>query len=125
MSVLPVLILYHDSLSCSMCKISHLSDLSCVYALADSLGTFEVMSIFSPREEEYDELMKNLIYRDFEYPVYIDFSGSFRRRNECIPEEDLFHSFLIDRNGHPVFVGNPGASDDLWNLFNKALSFIE
>ena len=83
------------------------------------------MSIFSPSVEEYDEVLKNLIYRDFEYPVYIDFSGSFRQKNDCIPKDCLFHNFLIDSNGHPVFVGNPIASDDLWNLFNKALSSIE
>lgn len=121
----PALIIYHDSLSCSSCQISHLADLNDVYALADSLGTFEVMSIFSPSVEEYDEVLKNLIYRDFEYPVYIDFSGSFRQKNDCIPKDCLFHNFLIDSNGHPVFVGNPIASDDLWNLFNKALSSIE
>lgn len=125
MDGIPVLILYHDSLSCSMCQISHLADLSDVYALADSLGTFEVMSIFSPREEEYDELMKNIVYRDFEYPVYVDFSGSFRKKNSCIPEDAIFHNFLIDRDGHPVFVGNPAASDELWDLLNKALFSID
>lgn len=122
---IPVLVLYHDSLSCNTCQISHLADLSDIYALADSLGTFEVMCIFSPRQEEYDEVMKNLIYRNFEYPVYVDFSGSFRKQNICIPEDPAFHSFFIDKDGHPLFVGNPAASDDLWRLFNEALQKID
>ena len=122
---IPALILYHDSLSCNMCHISHLADLVDIYSLADSLKTFEVLCIFSPREEEYDEVMKNLIYRNFEYPVYVDFSGSFRQKNKCIPDDASFHNFLIDRDGHPVCVGNPAASDTMWKLFNEALTTLD
>ena len=81
------------------------------------------MTVFSPRQEEYDEVMKQLILLDFPYPVYIDFSGSFRGGNaETIPEDRRFHVFLMDVNGHPVFVGNPMSGEDLMVLFEKALS---
>ena len=122
---IPVFVIYHDSLSCSQCQISHLSDLLGLYELSDSLGTFSVMSIFSPREEDYDGVMKDIMYRDFEYPVYIDYTGSFRKKNTCIPEDVRFHSFLLDGDGHPVYVGNPIASDDLFKVFKAALERID
>ncbi len=118
------LVIYHDSLTCSNCQINHLHDKLDLYKLADSLDTFDVMTIFSPRDEEYDEVMKNLMLFNFPYPVYVDTYGAFRKANECIPPDERFHIFLLDGTGHPVFVGNPLATNALWSLFEKALNNI-
>ncbi len=104
-----------------MCQISNLADITGLYELADSLDIFEVMTIFTPKKEEYDSVVKNLMVHDFEYPVYIDFTGSFRKINTGIPDDKRFHSFLIDSNGHPIFVGNPVASNELWSIFLNTL----
>lgn len=113
-------VMYHDSLSCSSCQISHLNDYLYIYEKADTMS-FEVLTIFSPRQDEYDEVIKRLMILDFPYPVYVDFDGSFRRANLCIPEDARFHSFLLNKEGHPVFVGNPIASDSMSSLFDRAL----
>lgn len=112
---------YFDSLSCSRCQIVHLSDFTDLYEVADSVGVLDFLVVFSPRDEEYDEVVKELVLNDFPYPVYVDYGGSFRKANACIPEDSRFHSFLLDRDGHPAFVGNPVASRKLWDLFEKAL----
>lgn len=112
--------MYHDSLSCNSCQINHLNDYLCIYEKADTMS-FDVLTIFSPRQEEYDEVMASLMKQDFPYPIYVDFDGSFRRANPCIPEDNRFHSFLLDKDGHPVFVGNPADNETMWNLFEKAL----
>lgn len=114
-------VIYHDSLTCSNCQINHLYDEIELYKLADSLDAFDVLTIFSPRDEEYDDVMKNLMLFNFPYPVYVDTYGVFRKANECIPADARFHMFLLDITGHPVFVGNPLATDNLWSLFEKAL----
>lgn len=115
------LIVYYDSLECSSCAVRHLYDKIDLYELADSIESFDVLTVFSPCEEEYDEVMKELMLLDFPYPVYVDSGRNFRRTNSCIPEDRRFHTFLLDRSGHPVFVGNPVASGDLWRLFEKVL----
>ena len=121
----PVLVMYHDSLECSSCQINHLFDNLSLYEKADTAG-FSVVTVFSPRQEEYDEVLKQLVLLDFPYPVYIDFSGSFRNGNmESIPEDRRFHTFLMDGDGHPVFVGNPTLSADLMALFEKALAGLQ
>ena len=120
----PVMVFYHDSLSCSSCQISHLADIQSIYELSDSLGTFEVMTIFSPRLEEYDQVLRDLEIREFEYPVYLDVTGSFVSPNGCIPSDRRFHSFLTDSDRHPVFVGSPISGDRLWELFEQALERI-
>ena len=121
----PLLIFYHDSLACSSCQINHLPDYIGVYELADSLGTFEVLTIFSPRLDEYDEVVRLLMVQNFPYPVYVDFSGSFRRGNSFIPSDSRFHNFLTDSRGRPVLVGNPVAGDTMWDLFMKTLDTAE
>ena len=112
---------YLDSTSCSRCQINHLSDFIDLYEVADSVGVLDYLIVFSPREEEYDDVVKELVISDFPYPVYVDYGGAFRKANGCIPDDRRFHSFLLDSDGHPVFVGNPVASRELWNLFEKTL----
>lgn len=122
---IPLMVFYHDSLSCSSCQISHLSDIERVYELADSLGTFDVMTIFSPKAEELGDVLKKIAIRDFEYPVYVDISGSFSSARGHIPSDKRFHSFLLNQDKCPVFVGNPVNTDKLWELFMLALEKIE
>ena len=48
-------VMYQDSLSCNSCQINHLNDYLCIYEKADTMS-FDVLTIFSPRQEEYDEV---------------------------------------------------------------------
>ena len=121
----PTYVMYYDTLSCSTCRISHLVDYLELYEMSDSLGTFEVMTVFSPREYEYDEVVRQLMIQDFPYPVYVDFSGNFRDENTFIPTDERFHSFLIDSYGHPVLVGNPLAGDKMMGLFLDVLDRLD
>lgn len=123
-SGLPVMIMYNDSLACSLCQINHLYERTPIYELSDSLGTFSVMTILSPMEEEYGEVVEGLIERDLDFPVYIDHSGDFRRLNSFIPEDTRFHCFLMDKTGKPIFVGDPVSSTALWDLFTQVLDSI-
>ena len=116
-------VVYHDSTECGMCAVIY--DYLPLYERAERSGDFSVMIIFSPRDSEYDEIMERLVMMDFPYPVYVDYSGSFAETNMCIPEDNRFHSFLLDKEGHPVFVGNPLASDRMMELFKEALESLE
>lgn len=118
------LVVYYDSLECSSCGIHHLYDRQELYMMTDSLDSFDVLTVFSPRGEEYDQVMKELMLFGFPYPVYVDSYGDFRRANSAIPSDKRFHTFLLDRSGHPVFVGNPVASSGLRELFDKVLDNI-
>lgn len=118
------MVMYYDSTECSQCKISHLSHCLPLYEMADSNALFRVITIFAPRQEECGEVMASLMMQDFPYPIYVDFDGSFRKANSSMPEDKRFHSFLLDKDGHPVFVGNPIASEEMWGLFEIALDEI-
>ena len=119
------LVILYDSLECSSCQIGHLYDYLWSYEKLDSIQGCQLMTIFSPRQEEYDEVVKQLMILNFPYPIYVDMSGSFRKINKCIPDDRRFHSFLIDKNGKPVFVGNPMSGPRMMELFMEAVSNLE
>ena len=119
------LVILYDSLECSSCQVGHLYDYLWSYEKLDSIQGCQLMTIFSPRQEEYDEVVKQLMILNFPYPIYVDMSGSFRKINKCIPDDRRFHSFLIDKNGKPVFVGNPMSGPRMMELFMEAVSNLE
>lgn len=114
------LIVYYDSLDCSSCRISHLSDVYPLYDMADT-SNFSVLTIFSPREEDLAEVRNHIVIQNLPIPIYIDADGSFSKLNKSIPSDKRFHSFLIDDNNKPVFVGNPLFDSNLIGLFKKVL----
>lgn len=120
----PKLIFYYDSASCSDCEIAHLTCIEWLYRKSSEDGTFEVMTIFSPKPEDYEVVRRLLDIHRFPYPVYIDFDGRFRKSNSFIPEDVRFHTFLTDSGGRIVYVGNPSMSEDLRTAFEKSLESI-
>ena len=74
---------------------------------------------------EYDGAMVDLMRLNYPYALYVDIDGSFEKANPGLPDDKRFHSFLLDRDGHPVFIGNPAASEQLWMLFKEVLANLE
>ena len=104
-----------------MCQIGHLQNYIGLFEMADTSGLFDVVFLFSPGEEEYDNVMQQLVMLDFPYPLYIDYGCSFGRENRAIPEDDRYHCFLLGKDGRPVFVGNPLMSHELMDVFRETL----
>ncbi len=116
----PTLVVYHDGLDCSSCQISHLYNWYGLYKESGK-GQFDIITIFSPSEEEFLEVLQQLEILNFPYPVYIDHENNFRCCNRSLPKDRRFHCFLINTKRKPVFIGNPLGSDNLNNLFKTAI----
>ena len=123
-SSLPKLIFYYDSSDCNECEIAHLGNLEWFYVRSAEERTFDVLTIFSPSSEDYAGVVELLEIQDFDYPVYVDFDGRFRRANSFIPDDRRFHSFLTDGTGRIRHVGNPSMSGSLEKSFDRALDGI-
>jgi hypothetical protein len=115
------LILYYDTLSCQSCSIHHIVQMEPLFDRSKKSGKFDVLIIFSPKSDECANVITDLVTLDYNFPIYVDTYGSFRDENKCIPLDIRFHAFLLDKNGHPIFVGNPLDSNPLNDLFEKAL----
>lgn len=115
------LIVYYDSLDCSSCRISHLMDLYPLYDMADT-SNFSVITIFSPKKENLEEVSFQIQILDPMIPVYIDRLGSFAQFNQGIPLDVKFHSFLVNNDDIVVLVGNPLYNENIAGLLNKIIN---
>lgn len=118
------LIVYYDTLSCQSCSVNHIGLLRPLIERSRKTGKFDVLVIFSPRPDESAEVTTQLMVMKLDFPVCVDTYGSFRRKNNFIPADVRFHTFLVDRRGKPIFVDNPLGSDELSKLFDKVLQKI-
>jgi hypothetical protein len=63
--------------------------------------------VFHPKSKKDLSELNYLMKRDrFDYPVWIDTEYSFNGTNK-LPDNSIFHSFLIDRQNKVAAVGNP------------------
>lgn len=114
-------IIYYDTTDCSSCRISHLTDLKPLYDMANT-SEFTVLTIFSPAIEDVNDVILQLTITNHFMPIYVDAIGEFRRLNKDLPSDHRFHSFLLDENNKPIFVGNPLNSTKLSELFAKKIN---
>lgn len=114
------MIVYYDSLDCSSCRISHFMDLYPLYKMADT-SNFSIITIFSPKKEDLEEVKIQISMANYPERIYLDTNGNFCKLNESIPNDQRFHSFMLNDEGRPIFVGNPLYNSDLMDIFIKIL----
>ncbi len=115
------LVIYYDSLECSHCRISHLVDMKDIVEISHLYEQFDVLFIFAPAKKDMRHLWLSVKKHEYENKIYIDSTCNFLKYNPHIPSKSQYHSFLLDRNNDVVLVGNPLASDAMWDLFRKTL----
>lgn len=101
------IVTYIDSVGCMSCKMNLPGWIDFIECLDSISGHFvPCIFILNPRSGQKTELVKFLKYVRFSYPVYIDEKDSFNLLNRFPAKKD-FQTFLIDRNGKVLAVGNP------------------
>lgn len=115
------LIVWVSPSECSDCRISHLIDLNPVREELSKHPSAVMKVIFSPQEEDAPSLIRKIMSALPQGKIYVDSDCQFGVMNDFIPEDNRYHSFLIDENNVPILVGNPVASAGMMELFKKAL----
>lgn len=115
---------YIDSTECSSCSIAHLSAFNKLVDLSESNDSLDLVIIFSPMLKNSTTLAEDLNIYEYDFPVYIDDKGAFCGSNRHIPSNRLFHQFLINKDGLPVFVGSPLTSSEMSQLFYETLKTL-
>lgn len=116
----PVLVSFFGYKDCYECEIAHLNSKYSLFELADSLQSFHPLLIFAPEEGGMRHTLHNLECEQFPFPVYVTFDDEWIK-NCGIPLDSRFHTFLLNGDNHPIFVGDPTATPALMNLFKNKL----
>lgn len=116
------LVIWIDPKECSSCRIGQMFRYNDVVDYRNEVGDgFVPVFVFSPPEDKIEEVMVKLKYGEFAYPVLLDEGHLFDTVNPHIPDDSRFHTFLLDKNGKVVLVGDPVYNPDLWKLYKKAI----
>lgn len=118
----PSLVVYVDQFQCSECRLGRLGDYSFLLRL-EKQG-IKVLFIFSPSSEDVDEVLGYLLRYKYPYQVWIDSQGEFAQKNQHIPNLINFHTFLLDSNNYPVFVGDPVVSEGMMPVLEEAIKEV-
>ncbi len=117
------LIIYTDSLDCSSCRITHLYEYEEILDYCDGIGDGLLpIFIFSPPQLKIKEVMQALEIAQFNYPVFIDSQSFFKASNDHLPQDNRFHTFLLDKNSNVVLAGDPIYNLPLWELYKQTIS---
>ena len=114
------LVTYIDSDGCDDCSLKILRTWRGFVAEMDSVpSNIECVFIFAPKRIE--NLKSGLHVHRFDLPVFYDPDGAFERSNPQLPENPLFHTFLLDRDNRVVLVGSPIGNPKMWELYKSTI----
>jgi hypothetical protein len=80
---------------------------------------FGVIVIMNPSDIETADY--TLADMRFHHTVFYDLDGSFERLNPHLPANELFHTFLLNKDNKVVLVGNPIRNEMLWKLYKEQI----
>lgn len=87
-----------------------------------SLLGIEAIYIFSVKEQSYEFLAQELYNSKLKGDIYLDTCNAFMEANPQIPDNEMFHTFVINKDGKVLMVGNPFANEKMEALFKKVIA---
>ena len=112
-----VLLSYIEEKDCSSCEVSRLSRMEKAYI--DEYPNMEFVYVVSVKREESVFMYRKLCDARVEGTVYLDTCNAFLSANPQFPSSPLLHTFVMDRHGKVLLVGNPFSGEKMKSMFNK------
>lgn len=118
------LVVYMNSVQCDGCRLKDLLVWKYFMRQVDSIGVADSVRfvfVFYPKDTAV--LTEKLVLYDFDTPVWLDMEGDFERQNP-LPENSAFHTFLLDRADRILLVGSPVENAKMWKLYEETMGRI-
>ena len=113
-----------DSIQCSSCHLNRMPKYSQYASFEELYPDFQVVAIMWPNAESAPTMAAEIAHRAFPFDVFLDKDGSFAAANPTIASNRDHHCFLLDRDGHPVFSGDPASTSGKEMLLHNTLFSI-
>lgn len=117
------MVVYFDSEVCATCELSRIWEWNEFAGIAEtSEGRFQMLFVFAPRPDDLKAVKKALRMVEGQNKlIFIDERQQFAAANPAIPEEGIFHTFLLDGDNRVVLVGNPVYNETLQELYKTTI----
>lgn len=116
------MVVYIDSTECTPCSLSKLRFWNPLIKKARTAKKgIDYVFIVAPKPSEMDDINLELSITDLKSSIYLDTAYIFRKENPSIPNDQKYHSFLIDDKNKIKFVGSPILNKKILNLYKETL----
>lgn len=115
------LIVYSDTSYCSPCHIKRMYEWDTIVSY-ERKRVFSVDFIVGVKSEDFESVKEATASMALNHHIYIDTLNSFLNMNPCIPENSQFHTFLINKKGKILLIGNPLKNEKINSLLKKVIS---
>ena len=113
------MVVYVDSSACSPCTLDKMFVWNESIKKARRQGSMlKHVFIVAPKPEQIEDAYLSIESNGLDSPVYVDTAYAFRKANPHLPEERMYHSFLLDEKDSVVIVGNPIENPKIDSLIN-------
>lgn len=114
-------ILYLDSVACMPCAIRGLSAWTPIINELNGKGNLlSLYVIVETKEPELFDLIKHYTPNE-RTNVYVDTAKVFKSLNPHIPDEIMFHQFLLNDEDSVIIVGDPVSNEKIFDLVNERI----
>ncbi len=104
-------IIYIDSSLCSTCNIEQLYHWNAFISKYDSIQFYFILA---PKNRQDAQVLPLYFKKSqLNHSIFIDEQYAFLRYNSHIPNRQMYHYMLLDRDNNAVLIGNP--------LFNRKI----
>lgn len=116
------MVVYVDSTECTPCELGHLRFyIPLIHEAQKNKTDIGFFFIIAPKEQDWFDLNMEIEETDISGNIYIDSTYIFLKSNPTIPKEKKFHSFMLDKNNHIVFIGSPIDNEKIKGIYRKLI----
>lgn len=112
------IVTYIDSTGCTNCKM-RLKDWDAFINYCKSFVDLDVNFLMIIESDDYKDVKSLIRHNDFLHPVVFDKNGKYN--NNKINNEDLYNTFLLDRDNKVLAIGNPTVNPKIRDLYLKII----
>ena len=111
-------VVYSDSVDCSTCRLTNLLQWGdFIHKVKNSTDNVGFRFIFSPSRRDMGAFMCTAGTLKLSSQIYLDSSNVFARQNPHVPNDVLYHTFLLDEDGNVLLVGDPVRNIEINKMF--------
>lgn len=120
------MVVYVDSTECSSCSLSKLRFWNPLIVEAkEKKVDIDYVFILSPRKAEMEDVDIELEITDLQSSIYLDTAFVFKDYNTTVPDDEKYHSFLLDKGLSMILVGSPIEDEKVKSTYNRLIYFSQ
>lgn len=112
------IVVFADSLGCQPCNL-RLGELGLKVREIKYINE-NVRFVIIVQNSDYHSFEHDAHHNIPDFPFVYDPEGMFLTVND-LPDDNRFHSFLLDKDDKILLVGNPLGNDSLWELYKQQI----